>query len=166
MKLRKKDGNQVFTNIDNAESFKIKASAKAFRILSDNLYSDKITAIIRELSCNAADSHIVANKKDLPLDIHLPNKFEPYFSVRDYGTGMSEETIMSLYTSYFDSDKVDSNDITGALGLGSKSPFAYTDSFNVESVFNKKRKLYSAYINDQGFPCIQKMFFPCFQRLF
>ena len=40
--------------------FRIKASAKSFRILSSSLYSNQIAAIIRELSCNARDSHVEA----------------------------------------------------------------------------------------------------------
>jgi hypothetical protein len=67
-----------------AESqFTIKASRKAFKILSDSLYSDKIKAIIRELSCNAYDAHVDAKNLDTPFDIHLPSVLEPIFYIRD-----------------------------------------------------------------------------------
>ena len=78
--------------------FKIKASAKAFRILSDGLYSDKITAIIRELSCNAYDAQLTAKNMDTPFHIKLPNRPEPNFSIRDYGTGLSDEDIRNIFT--------------------------------------------------------------------
>jgi hypothetical protein len=135
-------------------AFTIKASAKAFDILANGLYSDKVAAIVRELICNAVDSHVAANKKDLPIEIHMPNTLEPWFGVRDYGIGLSNEDVEGLYTTLFDSTKSDSNDFIGALGLGSKSPFSYTDSFTVISRFNGFKSTYSAFKDDQKIPNI------------
>lgn len=137
------------------KGFQIAASAKAFRILSSNLYKNKIRAIIRELSCNAVDGHI-AGKNDGPFDVTLPGQLDPQFKIRDYGCGMDDDTIMNLYTTYFASTKSDSNDYIGALGLGSKSPFSYTDSFVVVSYFEGMRRMYSAFIKD-GEPTITKV---------
>jgi hypothetical protein len=147
--------NKVQETKSTVESndFTIASTSKAFKILSNNLYSDKITAVIRELSTNALDAHISVGKKDLPFDIEFSDKF----SVRDYGPGMSEEFIMSLYSSYFSSDKNNSNDFIGALGLGSKSPFAYTDSFVITSWNNKMKKSYSCFIGENGVPQISKL---------
>jgi len=147
----------VDTNMTGAGAFSIKASAKAFKILSDGLYSDKIRAVVRELSCNALDSHTAAGCPEKPIQVHLPSLFEPYFSVQDFGLGLSKESIMNLYTTYFESTKADSNDQIGALGLGSKSPFSYTDSFTVTSVFDGVKSMYSAYIGSNGEPCIQPL---------
>lgn len=140
--------------------FKIAASAKAFKILSDSLYTNKIRAIIRELSCNALDSHIAAGNP-APFDVSLPSKLLPEFSVRDYGTGMTNEIVMDLYTTYFSSTKTDSNDYVGALGLGSKTPFSYTDSFTVVSwVPNPNdptgtiKTVFAAYLDGYGAPAI------------
>ena len=135
-------------------TFKIKASGKAFKILSDGLYSDKIKAIIRELSCNAYDAHIEAGTEDTQFDVHLPTTFEPTFYIRDYGTGLSKEDIETVYTTYFESTKTDSNDAIGCLGLGSKSPFSYVDMFTVTSVLDGMQFVYSALINEQGTPAI------------
>lgn len=132
-------------------SFRIATSAKAFKILSDGIYSDKVTAIIRELSTNANDSHTESGQEK-PFDLHLPTRSEPWFSVRDYGTGMSKEKIEDLYTTYFDSDRNTSDEFTGALGLGSKSPFSYTDNFTVESYINGEKFLYSCHIDSYGTP--------------
>ena len=149
--------NPVESSFEENGSFTIKASAKAFKILSDGLYSNKIKAVIRELSCNAIDAHVEAGKKELPIEIHLPNLLEPYFSVRDYGIGMSQDTIETLYSTYFDSTKTDSNDQIGALGLGSKSPFSYTDAFSIISTFNGERKTYAVCIGSNGEPMVPKM---------
>ena len=101
------------SGLESQSSFTIKASPKAFAILSSGLYSDKIKAIIRELACNALDSHKAA-KQDKPFDIHLPGSWSSEFKIRDYGTGLSKESILKLYTTYFESTKQDSNDYIGA----------------------------------------------------
>lgn len=147
----------VKTNIGDMQEFKITANAKAFDILSSGLYSNKIRAIVRELSTNAYDSHIEAGKKDVPFSVHLPNNLDPTFSVRDYGVGLSEEDVFNLYTTYFDSSKTSSNDFIGALGLGSKSPFSYTDSFVVKSFFNGTVSTYSCFLNESRIPQVAKL---------
>jgi len=138
-------------------NFTIKNCSKAFRILSDKLYSDKIGAVIRELSTNAYDSHVEANNPN-PFDVHFPNMLEPYFYIRDYGTGISPENIINVYCEFFNSTRSSSNEMVGMLGLGSKSPFCYTDKFSVTSWYNGKKHIYSAYINETGVPSITQMF--------
>ncbi len=138
-------------------SFTLKASSHAFRLLSSGLYTNKIQAVIRELSCNAADAHVMNGNQALPFDIKLPNGLDGQFYVRDYGPGMSEQDVMSLYTTYFESTKQQSNDFTGGFGVGSKSPFAYTDMFTVVSINNGLRSTYTAYVDDSGEPKISKL---------
>ena len=148
------ENREIKTSADFAQTnFTIKASSKAFKILSDSLYSDKIRAVIRELSCNAYDSHIQAGN-DMNFDVHLPSRLDSTFYIRDYGTGLSKEDCEHLYTTYFDSTKTNTNDAVGCLGLGSKSPFAYTTMFTVTSFFNGFQYVYSAILNEQGMPTI------------
>ena len=45
----------------------------------------------------------------------------------------------------------------GALGLGSKSPFSYTDNFTVTAIKDGRKGIYSAFINDMGVPSIAMM---------
>ena len=147
----------IVSNVGEIGEFRIRNSAKAFNILSSGLYANKIRAIVRELSCNAVDSHVAAGKTDTPFDVHLPNQLEPWFAIRDYGTGLTHEQVTSIYTTYFESTKTDSNDYIGALGLGSKSPFSYTDNFTVTAIKDGKRGIYSAFINESGVPSIALM---------
>jgi hypothetical protein len=147
----------VLSNVGEIGEFRIRNSAKAFSILSSGLYSNKIRAIVRELSCNAYDSHVAAGRKDLPFEVHLPNALEPWFSVRDFGVGLDYNDVLNIYTTYFESTKTESNDYVGALGLGSKSPFSYTDNFTVNAVKNGRRGIYSAFINEHGVPSIAVM---------
>jgi hypothetical protein len=103
------------------------------------------------------DSHAAAGKRDTPFDVHLPNTLEPHFSIRDYGTGLSAEQVTQIYTTYFESTKTASNEFIGALGLGSKSPFSYTDNFTVTAIQGGKKGIYTAFINGDGVPSIALM---------
>lgn len=147
----------IMSNVGEIGEFRIRNSAKAFSILSSGLYANKVRAIIRELSCNAVDSHIAAGKKDTPFDVHLPNTLEPWFSIRDYGTGLTHDQVTQIYTTYFESTKTNSNEFIGALGLGSKSPFSYTDNFTVTAIRDGVKGIYSAFINGDGVPSIALM---------
>jgi hypothetical protein len=147
----------IMSNVGEIGEFRIRNSAKAFNILSSGLYANKVRAIIRELSCNAVDSHTAAGKQDTPFDVHLPNSLEPWFSIRDYGTGLSADQVTNIYTTYFESTKTASNEFIGALGLGSKSPFSYTDNFTVTAIKDGIKGIYTAFINEQGVPSIAKM---------
>ena len=157
MKLNKTQRQIERSDAFKESKFKIAANAHAFEILSSRLYTDTTLAIVRELSTNAADSHVEAGNADMPFDVHLPNHMEPHFSIRDYGTGLSPEQVEQIYTTYFESTRNDSNDFTGALGLGSKSPFAYTDSFTVVSYFNGTAYTYTAFKAETGEPSIALM---------
>jgi hypothetical protein len=158
MKLHNAVQNEaILSNVGEIGEFRIRNSAKAFNILSSGLYANKIRAIIRELSCNAVDSHVAAGKSDTPFDVHLPNALEPHFSIRDYGTGLNHEQVKNIYTTYFESTKTASNEFIGALGLGSKSPFSYTDNFTVTAIQGNKKGIYTAFINEQGVPSIALM---------
>lgn len=137
-------------------NFNIKANGKAFKVLIDGLYSDKIKAVVRELWTNAYDSHTEAGNA-APFDCHLPTTWEPYFAVRDYGVSLSHDDVMHLYTTVFASTKENTNSQVGKLGLGSKSPFAYTDTFTLTAWRKGQKRVYSAYIGEDYIPRISLM---------
>lgn len=144
----------VITNTTSAPSkFKIKASAKAFKILS-GFYSEPILAIPRELGANAWDSHVKAGNTTTMFEVHAPNQLEPWFSIRDFGTGLSQEAIDTIYTTYFESTKTHDNDSDGCMGLGSKTPFNYTENFNVTSWYRGMKHIYNCFIDEAGSPNI------------
>ena len=151
------DNEPVLSNVGEVGEFRIRNSAKAFSILSSGLYANKIRAIIREYSCNAVDSHVEAGNADTPFDIHLPNSLEPWFAVRDYGVGLDEQQVRNIFTTYFESTKTETDDLIGGLGLGSKSAFSYTDNFTIVAIKNGTKRVYTAFINDQGVPSIGPM---------
>ena len=191
--------------------FKMVATAAAFETWSDGLYPNKIKAVLRELGTNAIDGTVqkyrekypdVDINRDIisklrPFTVHLPTRFEPYFSNRDYGVGLGYsvvphygdeadvantmfsgsliecndfitgldpveveansiqvcDDVSTMYATYFYSNKCQSNDFTGCLGLGSKSPFGYGDSFVVTTWHSGFKRVYNAVISE-GFPSI------------
>ena len=157
MKLETNDVPVEFGGQVAQGEFRIKNSATAFAILSSGLYSNKYQAILRELGCNAYDSHVEAGCPEKPFTVHLPTRLNPIFSVRDYGVGLDHKQVMGLYTTYFESTKNDSNDFVGCMGLGSKSPFSYTKNFTITAIKNGTKGVYSAFIGDQGVPAILQL---------
>jgi hypothetical protein len=131
-----------------AKAFTMASTGKMFRILIDGIYSNKEEAPVRELMTNAYDAHRMAGKSKVPFQVIVPTMQDPTFGVRDYGVGMDHETIMGLYSEIGGSSKENSNEQVGMLGLGSKSPFAYTDSFTVTAFDGVEKRVYMAYIKD------------------
>lgn len=115
-------------------------------ILRDKLYSNKVLAVIREYSTNAFDE----NPPGQPIEVTLPTKFAPEFTVRDFGKGLTEEEIRLIYTQYGRSTKRESNTAIGQLGLGSKSAFAYGETFTIISWKDGVRSDYLAYLDETG----------------
>ncbi len=153
MIVEEKKGIVKSSGIMDTTQFSIEASAKMFSMLTNALYSNKIQSVVREISSNAFDAHTEAGHSE-PIEVHAPTYNEPYFSVRDYGLGMSPDKIKTVYTVLGKSDKTESNEYMGCLGVGSKSPFAYTNNFSVTSIHEGIKREYACYINEEGIPAM------------
>ena len=79
-------------------SFSIAMNAKAFRVLSDTLYQNKIGSIVREVCCNAVDGHTANGNMDQPFEVHLPDHFEPWFADKDFGIGLTPDAVVTVAT--------------------------------------------------------------------
>lgn len=157
MKLVETPRNVTRSGDFQETGFKIAATAKMFDILSARIYTDVPLAIVRELSTNAHDAQVAAGNADTPFFVHLPNSLESWLEIRDYGTGLSPEDVESIFTVYGASTRDDSDEFAGCLGLGSKSPFAYTDQFTVTSFLDGTARTYSLFKNEAGAPSIALM---------
>lgn len=157
MQITNESKSVTRSHVFDEGNFKIEANSVMFEILSSRIYTDVPYAIVRELSTNAADAHVEAGTQDKPFDIHLPTTWESHFSIRDYGTGLSREDISTVYTVFGSSTRRMSNDFTGCLGLGSKTPFAYADQFTISSYQNGKKLVFSAFKNEENLPAITFM---------
>lgn len=154
MKIGNSAENLLITNAETQSrgKFGIQATGKAFWILSNALYQHKVRAVVREVGCNAYDAHISAGTTDRPFDVTLPSAGDPHFRVRDYGIGLAEDKFIEIYTTYFGSTKSESNEETGGLGLGSKTPFIMSKTFTVHSYYNGVDYMWHSFVNDNGEP--------------
>lgn len=153
MKIGNSSENTLITNTEaSGRKYSIQSTGKAFQILSNALYQHKVKAVVREISCNAYDAHIDAGTTSTPFTVSLPSKEDPHFRVRDFGIGLAEDKFVEVYTTYFGSSKADSNDHTGGLGLGSKTPFIMSKTFTVHSYYQGKEYMWHSYVNDNGEP--------------
>lgn len=138
------------------ESFKIANNAHMMDILSKKLYTNPELAVCRELVCNAIDAHKAVNSPK-KVEVTMPSVYNDFrFIVKDYGTGLSEEDVLNLYTTYGQSTKQGSNDFIGGLGIGSKSPFALTEEFSVVSRYRGTATTYHCY-KQKGLPVCTKL---------
>jgi hypothetical protein len=143
---------------DAPAAFRVANTEKMFDILSSGIYADKVGAVVRELATNAADAHVAANNP-LPFRVHLPTEAEPYFEVRDFGSGLSDDDIRGpdgVYTTYGGSKRSSSNDFTGCWGLGSKTPFCVAEQFEVTSYQRGVRSNYLCYRDADGIPNVSR----------
>lgn len=145
----------ILGNGSKSKAFSIAANPKVFKILSSDLYTNKIRAVVRELITNMIDAHAL-NGNHEKFIIQVPGRLDPRFVCRDFGPGMSDFDIQGddnspgLYNSYFSSSKAESNDFIGGFGLGSKSPFSYTDTFSITSYHKGEIRGYVAYMDGDG----------------
>ena len=161
MKLATQSNNVlVGGGIGKTGGFGISMGGKMITMLSDTIYQDKIGSMVRELACNGVDAHIVAGFPTKPITIHVPDSIEPWFSVKDEGIGISDEDMFRVYTMYGESTKDNSNDTIGAFGLGSKTPFAYTDQFTVTSIHGGMKRIYVAAKTSEGATLIKQAEMP------
>lgn len=147
-----------------SSAFGIANNSHMFNILSSGLYSDKIGATIREVSCNAMDAHVEIGTPERPIQVKLPSALDKTFYVKDWGPGLSDDQVRQLYIIYGLSTKQLSDDQTGGFGLGCKSPFAYTlfdpehpGGFTVVAVKNGIKQAYVMHLNDAGEPAVSSL---------
>jgi hypothetical protein len=139
--------------VQHTQSFQMQMNAKMFSILTDKLYQNKEGAVIRELSANARDAHVAAGRGYVPFEITLPTWLSSEFKIRDFGTGIDPEEFYDVYTNLGHSTKDHEDTSIGAYGLGSKTPFAVTDSYTIRNFYDGTVYVYTAF-KDTGMPTV------------
>jgi len=115
-------------------------AAHLFNILI-NMYSNPIRACVQELCSNARDaSHV--------FTCGIENGM---FYVQDYGEGMSPEFFRDVFLRVLTSTKRGDQNKIGYIGIGSKSPLAYTSMYNIITIWEGIEYTYSIF-KDSDFP--------------
>lgn len=102
--------------------------------LRSKIYSNPRKIVLQEIACNARDANREVGKANIPIRIKLPTKHEPELHISDEGPGIDPVRMNEIYLLLGNSTKRDSQEQTGCFGLGSKTPFAYGNSFGIETV--------------------------------
>lgn len=146
------DTRQTYTSATESAAFGIsdKDVPKIIDMLRDGIYTDRVLAVLREYSANGWDAHRMVGKGDVPLQVHIPTYDEPTLRIRDFGPGLSHDDVKNVFIKYGASTKEGTNDAVGMLGIGSKSGFAYGDSFTIISRHGGMCRTYVAVIDETG----------------
>lgn len=150
MKLGMQERTNISSGVLDSTKVEFEANAVSFYAQVTGLAKDKVRYPMRELCSNAWDE----SKGN--FEVQLPTSLDPTFRVRDYGPGMSHETMKNVYARLYASTKRSDNGKVGGWGLGSKSPFAYliTDngagSYTVTSYHGGMMRSYVMSLSSEG----------------
>ena len=100
---------------------------------------------IQEYLSNGRDANREAGNGDIPLKVTFPTELNPTIRIRDNGPGLSPERVANVFVKYGNSTKRSSNLETGGFGIGAKSAWSFTDSFEITSYHGGKKYVYLAH---------------------
>jgi HSP90 family molecular chaperone len=149
----------MLTNFDTSEEIEIDIKKenlpKLMNIVTADLYKNKVGAVVRELSTNCLDAHKSINSTERFVII-LPTDYNNNtLIIRDFGPGLSADQMKNIFGSLGESTKEKTNEFTGCLGIGSKSPLSITPQFNIISHYKNEVISYSCY-QSGGLPKLNK----------
>lgn len=139
-------GGQIVGTL--AVTLKQKNIRHVIKLIRDSVYTDKELAPLREYSTNAYDAQVVSGNAQTPIRVTLPTLLDPQLKIRDFGPGLTQQEMEDIYLSIGESTKRGNNDETGSMGLGSKSGYAYGDSFIVKCWKNGRSAAYNLVLDD------------------
>ena len=164
--------------IGEMKTNKFKIGEDSMGIIIDsliNLYSDPIGSIVREVTSNCYDAHrekrlkrmgtIPTTHEDLSKYWYDDNtcpqiEFQEEnillgignaMIFRDFGIGLSQQRVETIYTMFGNSTKRDNNLQIGGFGIGAKSPFSYTNTFYIIANHNGVKHSYMLYKGNDAF---------------
>lgn len=146
-------GQAAKTNLKSERAeFSVSADkAKKFlHIAVRNLYSNPVLASVVEVSQNAHDEHVRRGIKHKPFVVSIPTYYNPTFSVRDFGAGISPEYMLEGYTQALESTKDNDGDMSGGWGLGRLALLSLASTYNVTTYIKGKERNYSIFESEKG----------------
>jgi hypothetical protein len=107
-------------------------------------YKHHLRTAIQEYLSNALDAHREAGQKNKKVIVKAPTHQDPTLSIKDFGVGMSPERIEKIWSKVGNSSKRDNNKSKGGFGAGSKTLWAYTDVFLINTIVDGLKYEYEA----------------------
>lgn len=130
-------------------SFGIGDASVVIDILRNRLYAHPIQALTQEYISNARDAHREVNS-NRSIIITVPTILSPVFKVRDFGPGIDPDRYANVFMLYGASTKRSDNVQTGGFGIGAKSAWSYSDSFNVTTFVDGIRRDYVNHVGNKN----------------
>lgn len=133
MKINDEKIVDISMGISQESSFKLNQdSGILYDILRSKMYKNPISSIVREIASNSRDANREAKNGNIPIQVFFQNNDEEInylfdsdsttINFKDNGLGMTPDRIDKIYLTYGESDKRDTNGLTGGWGLGCKTP--------------------------------------------
>lgn len=122
-----------------------------------NLYSDPVTAVLRELGANCVDAIKEGGKDSVVAgwELHLPSRMNSTVRFIDNGAGLSPERMKEVYAIMGGSTKRNDANQIGGFGVGRFSIFSIVKTSNVISRHNGKKTQYFLFLQPNGLPDIK-----------
>jgi hypothetical protein len=109
-------------------------------VVANKQYKNPIKSIMIEYTQNSLDSHDEAGKSDVPIEITIPSEEYPYFCVRDFGIGMSNDQVSEIISKIGYSTKNTTQTLRGGFGLGKLVFSSYnTKTMQISNYYDGKR---------------------------
>ncbi len=132
-------------------SFGFGNSGVIAHILRKKIYSNPIYVLCQEIMSNARDANREAGRANEPIKVKAPSSLDLHLAISDHGIGISPDRMANVFVLYGVSTKRGDNQQTGGFGIGAKTPFSYTDAFQVVTVTEEDgkrvKRTYSAYLD-------------------
>lgn len=152
--------------MEHLTDFTIGHNAKIFNLLSKHLYSDPLTAAVRECGTNAIDAQREngLDPRHQPIEIRvLHNWAERNFntiSFTDNGPGITPDRMSMFVSSLGSSSKTSDANQNGTFGIGLLSVFNVSAQLTIDSVvrvgLDLVRYQYIVFLDETGIPtCTQ-----------
>ena len=133
MKIDNEKIVDISMGISQESNFKLNQdSGILYDILRSKMYKKPIFSIVREIASNSRDANREAKNSNIPIQVFFQNSDEEInylfdndsttINFKDNGLGMTPDRIEKIYLTYGESDKRDTNGLTGGWGLGAKTP--------------------------------------------
>lgn len=116
--------------------------------LTDGLYQNKITAILREYTSNMEDAIRIENKLDKPYYIIFNKDIdtnELWVSFKDHGSGISPDFMKKIFMNWGESTRRNANIGIGGFGIGSKSGLSYQNELYITTTVDNLTSEYILY---------------------
>ena len=148
--------------MEHLANFSIGNSSKIFNLLSKHLYSDPLTASIREAGSNAIDASRENNidPSANPIALRIYSDWAcrdlAVISFTDRGVGISPERMSEFVANLGASSKTADDAQNGKFGIGMLAIFSLSDQFTIDTIVKIEGVLhqyqYIVFIGETGVP--------------